>query len=88
MIYKKLDGNKFEKDVFDRFPTLKEKVVDLNHNDTFQIDEDFEMKALYTPGHASDHISLLLKPLPQSKLPEEPILFSGDIILGTPSTSV
>ena len=43
------------------------------------------MRALYTPGHATDHMSLLLK---QKTKPEETYLFSGDIILGTPSTSV
>lgn len=44
------------------------------------------MRALYTPGHASDHVSLLLNPI--NKENEENYLFSGDIILGTPSTSV
>jgi glyoxylase-like metal-dependent hydrolase (beta-lactamase superfamily II) len=30
-VYKKLDGNKFEKEVFDRFPSLVGKVHDLTH---------------------------------------------------------
>ncbi len=63
-------------------------MTDLCHDDEFMIDRDFSMKALYTPGHASDHISLLMKPMPDTDLPKEEILFSGDIILGTPSTSV
>lgn len=63
-------------------------MTDLNHDDEFTIDQDLELRALYTPGHASDHISLLMKPMVKSDLPKEEILFSGDIILGTPSTSV
>lgn len=62
-VYKKLDGNKFEKEVFDRFPSLVGKVKDLVHGDVFDLVEDnMKMKALYTPGHASDHFSMLLTP--------------------------
>ena len=43
------------------------------------------MKALYTPGHASDHFSMLLSTDDAADLS---YLFSGDIIMGTPSTSV
>ena len=39
-------------------------------------------KSLLTPGHCSDHMSFLLS------CPSERILFSGDVILGSPSTSV
>ena len=61
MVYKKLDGNKFEKEVFARFPTLVGKVRDLVHGDKFDLEEDkMRMKALYTPGHATDHFSMLL----------------------------
>jgi len=42
------------------------------------------LKALYTPGHCTDHFSLLMT---HPKLTQR-YLFSGDIILGTPSTSV
>lgn len=83
-VYKMLDGNKFEKKVFDRFPSLVGKVHDIKHDDVFKVDEDFELRALYTPGHATDHISLLLN---SSRL-QDNYLFSGDIILGTPSTYV
>jgi len=49
--------------VFARYPTLEGKVKDLKHNDTFKLDDDFEFKTLYTPGHASDHFSILMNPL-------------------------
>lgn len=42
------------------------------------------MRALYTPGHAVDHFSMLMT----HETIQETYLFSGDIILGTPSTSV
>lgn len=86
-VYKKLDGNKFEKEVFERFPSLVGKVKDLVHGDVFDLTEDkMKMKALYTPGHATDHFSMLLTPDAPST--EQSYLFSGDIIMGTPSTSV
>ena len=86
-VYKKLDGNKFEKVVFERFPTLVGKVKDLVHGDVFDLVEDMmKMKALYTPGHATDHFSMLLTP--DAPTTEQSYLFSGDIIMGTPSTSV
>lgn len=63
LVYKKLDGNQFENEVFERFPTLSGKVLDLKHGDVFRTDKDlFTMKALYTPGHATDHFSMLLTP--------------------------
>ena len=62
-VYKKLDGNQFEEEVFTRFPTLRGKVHDLKHGDDFILEEDkMNMKALYTPGHATDHFSMLLQP--------------------------
>ena len=45
---------------------------------------NFNIESIYTPGHITDHMSFLLK----SGEIEEPILFSGDIILGSPSTVV
>ena len=61
MVYKMLDGNKFEKEVFSRFPTLIGKVHDLKNGDMFNLEEDqMKMKALHTPGHATDHFSMLL----------------------------
>jgi len=86
MVYKMLDRNQFEKEVFSRFPSLVGKVRDLKHGDIFDLEEDkMKMKALHTPGHASDHFSMLLTPVDAAK---ESYLFSGDIIMGTPSTSV
>jgi glyoxylase-like metal-dependent hydrolase (beta-lactamase superfamily II) len=88
MVYKKLDGNQFEKEVFSRFPTLVGKVKDLKHNDTFNMDHDqANLRALYTPGHATDHFSMLFEPKPE-RPDQKTYLFSGDIILGAPSTSV
>ena len=85
-VYKRLDGNRFEQEVFGRFPTLHGKVLDLKHGDTFELPDDpFIMKALYTPGHATDHFSMLMNPTAASG---ESYLFSGDIILGTPSSTV
>jgi glyoxylase-like metal-dependent hydrolase (beta-lactamase superfamily II) len=81
-----LDGNKYEQAVFERYPSLSGKIVNLKHNDVYQIDDDFEMKCLYTPGHTTDHFSLLMNP--KTSYHDQAYLFSGDIILGTPSTSV
>lgn len=46
------------------------------------------MSAIYTPGHISDHMSFLLKHKGNDEQPPESVLFSGDIILGSPSTVV
>ena len=43
-------------------------------------DGDCKFESIYTPGHISDHMSFLYQ--------NERILFSGDIVLGTPSTVV
>jgi glyoxylase-like metal-dependent hydrolase (beta-lactamase superfamily II) len=62
------------------------KVIDLGHGDIFDlVDDKMKIKALYTPGHATDHFSMLLT-LENDEL--QSYLFSGDIIMGTPSTSV
>jgi glyoxylase-like metal-dependent hydrolase (beta-lactamase superfamily II) len=62
------------------------KVKDLAHGDIFDlVDDKMKIKALYTPGHATDHFSMLLT-LENYEL--QSYLFSGDIIMGTPSTSV
>jgi len=47
-----LDGNRFELEVFERYPELQSKVKDLKHDDAFKVDDDFEIKSLFTPGHA------------------------------------
>ena len=41
------------------------------------------LEAIYTPGTSTDHMSFLL-----TQTGGESVLFSGDIILGTPSTVV
>lgn len=56
----------------------------MKHNDVFELTDKFSLRALYTPGHAVDHFSMLLT---NPSIPET-YLFSGDIILGTPSTTV
>ena len=62
------------------------KVIDLGHGDIFDlVDDKMKIKALYTPGHATDHFSMLLT-LENDEF--QSYLFSGDIIMGTPSTSV
>eukprot|EP01095_Lingulamoeba_sp_RSL-Kostka_P017981 TRINITY_DN965_c0_g1_i2.p1 TRINITY_DN965_c0_g1~~TRINITY_DN965_c0_g1_i2.p1 ORF type:complete len:202 (+),score=62.62 TRINITY_DN965_c0_g1_i2:539-1144(+) len=48
-------------------------------NDIIQTDDDVNIRIVHTPGHTSDHVSLMIE--------EEGILFSGDCILGE-STSV
>ena len=91
-----LDNNQYEKEVFDRYPELQEKVLPLINESTFNVllnsnekSSEVELRALYTPGHASDHFSLFLQDLKgNSFLNGETILFSGDIILGAPSTSI
>ena len=44
------------------------------------------LEAIYTPGHISDHMSFLMTH--EGAEAAETILFSGDIILGSPSTAV
>ena len=50
-----------------------------NFNDQETKNKDLALTAIYTPGHISDHMSFLLN---------DDVLFSGDIILGSPSTAV
>lgn len=84
-VLKHIDGNKFETEVFARYPMLAGKVKHLKHGDSFELDDHFSLRALHTPGHATDHFSIMM----ESRKPgSESYLFSGDIILGTPSTSV
>ena len=52
----------------------KEQANNLNGNLT--------IKAIYTPGHATDHMSFLLTSPPST------YLFAGDLILGTSTTYV
>jgi glyoxylase-like metal-dependent hydrolase (beta-lactamase superfamily II) len=39
VVLKHMDGNKFEEEVFKRYPSLTGKVKHLNHGDTFDVDD-------------------------------------------------
>eukprot|EP00352_Strombidinopsis_acuminata_P000351 CAMPEP_0176340068 /NCGR_PEP_ID=MMETSP0126-20121128/1272_1 /TAXON_ID=141414 ORGANISM="Strombidinopsis acuminatum, Strain SPMC142" /NCGR_SAMPLE_ID=MMETSP0126 /ASSEMBLY_ACC=CAM_ASM_000229 /LENGTH=113 /DNA_ID=CAMNT_0017684043 /DNA_START=321 /DNA_END=662 /DNA_ORIENTATION=- len=79
-----LDGNKCEAEVFERYPDLVPKVKHLNHDDKFQIEDGLNMRAVYTPGHCTDHMSFIV----DSDTDKQRLLFSGDVVLGSPSTTV
>ena len=72
--------------MFNRYPDLRPLVTSITDDQIFPVDEDtdrpLELQALHTLGHIDDHMSFLLK---ESK---ESVLFSGDILLGTPSSVV
>ena len=53
----------------------------ISNSDTFKVGE-LTLTAIYTPGHITDHMSFLLTGCPHATL------FSGDIILDSPSTVV
>jgi len=42
------------------------------------------LKAVYTPGHCSDHMSFVV----DSDSDKQRLLFPGDVILDTPSTTL
>jgi glyoxylase-like metal-dependent hydrolase (beta-lactamase superfamily II) len=80
-----LTGNKFEKELFERFPDLSSIVNNITNDQTFSVEDpngELTLKAVHTLGHIDDHMSFLLNG------GGEEILFSGDIILGTPSSLV
>ena len=84
-----LNNNRFEDEIFKMFPGLQEPefiVRDIKCGDTFSFTDpsniDIKLSSIHTPGHISDHMSFLLNHNSDS------LLFSGDIILGTPSTVV
>ena len=79
-VFKRLTDNRFEREVFEKFPDLRQKVNTIEDNQIFQVEEGLSIQALYTPGHIDDHMSFLLR--------EERTLVCGDIILGSPSTSI
>lgn len=81
-IVKKLDGNVFETEFFDRFPEFKDVITQGREGDIYEIEAGVRLRSLETPGHISDHLSFMLE------TPKENILVSGDIILGGPSTKV
>jgi len=80
-----LTGNVFETEIFARFPEMKACVNTITDNQLFSVEDpekELTLKAIYTPGHIDDHMSFLLNG------GGEEILFSGDIVLGTPSSLV
>ena len=82
-VFKYLDNNKFERQIFEMHQDLnREEILPILDGDKYKIDDDLELQAIYTPGHISDHYSFLLNGN------EDSVLFSGDIILGSPSTHV
>ena len=50
----------------------------------FELDDHISIESIFTPGHIDDHVSFLMV----EKNLNERILFSGDIILDSPSTVV
>lgn len=48
----------------------------LHDNDEFRIDESIVLRVMHTPGHAKDHVVLLLEGT------EEKAIFTGDNVLG------
>ena len=81
-IFKMLTNNHDEQLVFNRYPDLRPIVNSITDDQIFPVDEDLEIRAMHTLGHIDDHMSFLLKEK------KETVLFSGDILLGTPSSVV
>ena len=96
-----LDNNQFERQILKMYPNLTTLTEDdgenpdlvlvqnIENGDKFRfqksgtINDQMVLESIHTPGHISDHISFLLK-----TGQGEDILFSGDIILDSPSTVV
>ncbi|MFL2640710.1 MAG: MBL fold metallo-hydrolase [Dehalococcoidia bacterium] len=57
-----------------------DKVVPLKSGEMLRLGEDVALKAIFTPGHAVDHVCY--------NLSKERVLFTGDTILGASSSSV
>jgi glyoxylase-like metal-dependent hydrolase (beta-lactamase superfamily II) len=88
-VYKKLDQSKYEVQVLERFPDLKDHLYNIKDGATFTVKEksssiDTAIQVIETPGHRSDHCSFSLK----NASKKQNILFAGDMILGTPSVSL
>jgi len=81
-IRKHLNGCAHEQYVFEEFEGIRERTLQLQDHDTFAVSgTDLVIEALHTPGHKTDHMGYLFKTHSQT------ILFPGDAILGSPSTS-
>ncbi|CDW82984.1 beta-lactamase-like protein 2 [Stylonychia lemnae] len=88
-VFKHLDGNDYEIEVFHNTPQLREHVKHINDGDQFKIDEisDSLIRVIRTPGHRKDHCSFGFTSNVH-KYGLQNILFPGDMILGTPSVSM
>lgn len=82
-VYKKVDGNSWEREVLDRFPLVEENLHNVTEGERFLLSEESNdyLEVIETPGHRPDHLSYGLY------TQQENILFPGDHILGTPSVS-
>lgn len=85
-VHKKLDGNNYERQFFERHPGME--IQDLKDGQTFTVEESVEgqmmlseIGVIATPGHRSDHcsFSLINESLQQRHL------FPCDMILGSDS---
>eukprot|EP00347_Sterkiella_histriomuscorum_P009755 403340013 len=103
-VYKHLDGNDYEIEVFHKCPHLREHMRHVEDKEQFQInsqiltaktrhqpqtlkngmEDDEIIEVMRTPGHRNDHCSYALK----SQKHQQNILFSGDMVLGSPSVSM
>lgn len=79
--FKMLTNNYSEQQVFLKHPELRDLVNTISDGQVFNVD-DVVIKAIYTPGHADDHMSFIVKS------DGETHLVSGDVILGSPSSIV
>ncbi len=70
-----------------KFPRWASRLQEIQPDQRWKIDETTELKAICTPGHTSDSISLLLEST-NSVSESKRIIFSGDTVLGSGSTSV
>ncbi|KAL3317565.1 Beta-lactamase-like protein 2 [Cichlidogyrus casuarinus] len=83
------DSVKIHKYKSDSAPSLQDlgihskNIHDLKNGQILPMSDELKLHVVYTPGHASDHVCLLLK---ESDVPT--FLFTGDIILGHGSTLV
>ena len=79
-VYKWLTDNDNEQEVFERYPSLRERVSDIANNQVFEVEDGLTIEALHTPGHLDDHTSFLIR--------EVKTLICGDVILGSTSTAI